>query len=169
MARTASKPVSRAKPQRPTQLRAPEGLDMSVIEDNIGHQLRVGMMSFFRSLDRVLAPFELRPSLFATLVVIEANPDRKQQEIGEAVGIKRPNFVVVIDELEKRGLVRRHRAAGDARSYALRLTPGGAIAMREIRAAHDAHENAALASMGEDREAFFRALGRLRAFSQSSD
>jgi len=136
-----------------------------VIEDNIGHQLRVGTQAFFRSLETVLAPFELRPSQFATLAVIEANPDRKQQEIGESVGIKRPNFVVVIDELERLGLVRRHRAAGDARSYALRLTPVGVIAMREIRAAHDAHELAALASLGEDRDAFFRAMVKLRAFS----
>lgn len=158
MARAAAKPRLPAEP-----------LDMSLIESNLGHQLRVGTMAFFRSMSLVLQPYELRPSLFATLAVIEANPDRKQQEIGESVGIKRPNFVAVIDDLEKRGLVRRHRSPDDARSYALRLTPLGAIAMREIRAAHDAHEKAALDSLGEDRDAFFRALAKLRDFSEAHD
>ena len=147
MERAAQKTASGARRRR-APAAEPAPLIMNVIENNIGHQLRVGTMTFFRSLEAVLAPFELRPSLFATLAVIEANPDRKQQEIGEAVGIKRPNFVLVIDELERRGLVRRHRAPGDARSYALRLTPVGALAMKEIRAVHDAHEKGALESLG---------------------
>ena len=161
MARPARRP-------RPDPAPAESPLRMSV-EENIGFRLREGTMAFFRSLEAVLAPFELRPSLYATLAVIEANPDRKQQEVGEAVGIKRPNFVSVIDELEKRGLVKRHPAPGDARSYALRLTPVGQIAMREIRAAHDVHEKAALDALGEDRDAFFRALRRLTELSSDAN
>jgi DNA-binding MarR family transcriptional regulator len=136
-------------------------LDLSVIENNVGFRLRLAFLAFFRSLEGVLAPFELRPGLAAALFVIEANPGQKQQEIGKAVGIKRPNLVLVIDELERRGLVRRHPAPGDGRSYALRLTPLGTAMMKDIHAVHDAHEQAVLESLGQDREAFRRGLRKI--------
>ena len=46
-------------------------------------------------------------------------------EIGDALGIKRTNFVALINSLEQRGLTERQQVAGDRRANALFLTKVG--------------------------------------------
>jgi DNA-binding MarR family transcriptional regulator len=138
-------------------------LDLSNVEEQIGFRLRLAQVAVFRNFVSLLKPFELRPSLYSALLVIEANPGRKQQEVGEALGIKRPNLVVLIDELERRGLVKRHRSPGDGRSYALRLTAGGVQAMREIKALHVQHEQRLMEAIGVNGKRLLADLAKLAA------
>ena len=56
------------------------------------------------------------------LTVIERNPGLTQTQVAAALGIKRTNFVGMLDELEKRALAERRQTARDKRSYALYLT-----------------------------------------------
>jgi hypothetical protein len=47
---------------------------------------------------------------------------RNQTEIASTLGILRPNFVALLDELESRDLCVRSRSSNDRRSHILRLT-----------------------------------------------
>ena len=47
---------------------------------------------------------KLRPTEFAVLSLIATNPGQKQTEVAEQLGIKRANFVALMDCLETRGL-----------------------------------------------------------------
>ena len=136
----------------------PDALDTSVINEHIGFQLRWASLAFFRNLESAFERLELRPSLVGVLLAIEANPGRKQQDICRAVGVTRPNLVALIDDLEQRGLVRRHPADQDGRSYALKLTAVGVVFMKEVHAINNAQEQLAFAALGADKDAFLRGL-----------
>lgn len=67
----------------------------------------------------------LRPIQLGALLLIRNNPGSRQSDIAEALGIQRPNFVTMMDELDSRGLTRRTTSTTDRRSYSLVLTPEG--------------------------------------------
>ena len=67
----------------------------------------------FRDFFAVFAPFDIKPAQYSILTIIERNPGLKQAQVCDALGIKRTNFVAMIDELERRGLVRRAESPGD--------------------------------------------------------
>lgn len=76
-------------------------------------------------LNAVLADHGLRRTTFATLAVVVENPGLHQGAVAEALAIERPNFVQIVDELEKADLLSRERAPDDKRAYALKPTQAG--------------------------------------------
>jgi DNA-binding MarR family transcriptional regulator len=84
------------------------------------------------------------------LTVIERNPGLTQSQVAAALGIKRTNFVGLLDELERRVLAGRRQAARDKRSYALYLTGEGAALMRKLKVPLKAHESRMIARVGEE-------------------
>ena len=63
---------------------------------------------------------------------------RSQQAIGEALRIDRTTMVSLVDQLERRGLVRRERNPADRRAYTIGLTAEGRDLQRNAEAALDA-------------------------------
>src|SRR5262249_52137793 len=86
---------------------------------------------------------------FSVLIVIERNPGLTQSQVAAALGIKRTNFVGLLNELERRGLAERRQAARDKRSYALYLTADGVALMRKLKPVLKAHESRMVARIGE--------------------
>ena len=84
------------------------------------------------------------------LTVIERNPGLTQSQVAAALGIKRTNFVGMLDELERRVLAERRQTARDKRSHALYLTAEGANLMRKLKPVLKAHESRMIARVGED-------------------
>ena len=82
------------------------------------------------------------------LALIEANPGSKQTEIGEALGIKRANFVALINGLEARGLTERRQPAGDRRANALHLTQAGMAFIARANAVQAEFEAEMVESLG---------------------
>ena len=102
--------------------------------------LRRAQLAIFNDLTNCLKPFDVRPAQYAVLSVIEANPDINQEQLGDGLGIQRPNLSGLLDELERRNLVRRDRVQHDARSHALRLTADGAARMQKLHEARQEHQ-----------------------------
>jgi DNA-binding HxlR family transcriptional regulator len=76
---------------------------------------------------------------------------RLDRAVGSAaLGIKRTNFVALLDSLEQRGLAERQAAAGDRRSHALHLTERGKAVMRRLRQLVDIQERRLIGRIGED-------------------
>jgi len=84
---------------------------------------------------------DLRPMQYAVLSLIQRNAGLRQNQVSETLGIKRTNFVPLLDELVRRGLVERRRMAGDRRAAALVLTEAGRALMDRLAAAAGAHED----------------------------
>jgi DNA-binding MarR family transcriptional regulator len=82
------------------------------------------------------------------LALIAANPGSKQTQIGEALGIKRANFVTLINGLEARGLAERRRPQGDRRANALHLTQAGMAFIARANAVQVEFEAEMIESLG---------------------
>src|SRR5690606_26741754 len=91
----------------------------------VGYRLRRAQLSVFQRFLAVFAELSLRPAEYSTLVLIGENPGRKQTEIASALGVKRANFVALVDGLQARGLLERVHVKTDRRANALHLTSEG--------------------------------------------
>lgn len=134
------------------------------LETTVGFVLRLAQVAVFKDLLAALKPFDLRVTDLSVMLVIEATPGLQQRVIGEVLNIQRPNLVIIIDQLEARGLVRRGPVPGDRRAYALSLTPEGLALLQKAKAAHTQHDRKVLAALGDmDKEHMLAALGRIAA------
>lgn len=132
------------------------------LHEQLGFLLRLAQVSAFRDLIEALKPFDLRPTDFSVLTVVAALPGLKQQAVGEALRVQRPNLVAIIDQLEQRGLVRRDPSPSDRRSHALRLTQDGEALLKRAQVAQAAHEARLTEALGGlDREVVMTALHRM--------
>jgi DNA-binding MarR family transcriptional regulator len=143
--------------------RDPAGpLDMSALTTIVGYPLRRAQLAVFDDFNRRFAALALSPAQFSTLALIGANPGRKQSEIAGALGIQRPNFVAMMDELERRGLAERLRTPVDRRSRALALTAAGATLVARARRVQAEQEQEVERLIGrEGRQQLLAALARL--------
>jgi DNA-binding MarR family transcriptional regulator len=120
-----------------------------MLPDLIGFMLRRAQISVFQEIFRLFSEVDIRPAQFSVLTVIEKNPGLTQSRVSAALGIKRTNFVAVLDSLEQRGLAERRRAEGDRRSHALHLTADGRAVMRRLRQLVDIQERRLVSRIGE--------------------
>ena len=125
-------------------------IDLGPLPELIGYVLRRAQLVVFQDFFATFAPYDIRPAQFSVLTVIERNSGLTQSQVAAALGIKRTNFVGLLDVLEKRGLAERRQAARDKRSYALYLTAEGAALMRKLKPVLRAHEQRMVAKVGEE-------------------
>lgn len=141
---------------------AASDLDLSGLDGVIGYTLRRAQLAVFEDFARRFARLDLKPAQYSVLLVIGDNPGRKQSEIAAALGIQRPNFVAMLDELERRGLAERTRSTTDRRSHAVVLTEAGKKLLAIARAEQAQQEIDLGAFLGEGgREALVGMLRRL--------
>ncbi|MGE0563261.1 MAG: MarR family winged helix-turn-helix transcriptional regulator [Pseudolabrys sp.] len=128
----------------------------------IGYAVRRAQLAIFRDFRRSFDEFKIRPIQYGVLTVIEANPGLKQIEVCAALGIKRANFVHLINELERRGLAER-RSAEDQRANSLHLTRQGKTLMTKLRDINRQHEQRAATNLTEkERGQLINLLNRIR-------
>jgi DNA-binding MarR family transcriptional regulator len=149
----------------PPQSGLGEEIDLSPLTGLIGYQLRRAQIAVFDDFIRSFAARDIRPGQYGVLTAIAGNPGSSQAAIAEALGIKRSNFVKLIDELERRKFVVRRQVAGDRRANALFLTSvgqGELAALHEIRTAHESRISAVIGN-DRDRITLLEQLRRLTA------
>jgi DNA-binding MarR family transcriptional regulator len=115
-------------------------IDFRELDSKIGYLLRCAQMAVYQDFFNAFSGVDIRPIQYAVLTVIESNPGLSQSQVSEALGIKKTNFVSIIDALEGRGLARREPIETDRRFYALVLTEAGKALMQKlhkIAAEHD--------------------------------
>jgi DNA-binding MarR family transcriptional regulator len=140
----------------------PAPLDLSSLDGIVGYPLRRAQLAVFEDFARRFRALDLTPAQYSTLSAIGDNPRRMQSEIAGALGIQRPNFVAMMDKLERRGLAERVRSGADRRTNALALTAAGQKLLVRARATQAGQDAAIDAILGRDaREALVKALHRL--------
>jgi DNA-binding MarR family transcriptional regulator len=132
----------------PTAKTPRRGFRADVVTDIIGYRLRRAQIAIFQEFTTRFADHDLRPAEYSALALIEANPGSKQIEIAKALGIKRANFVALINGIEARGLIERRLPPDDRRSQALFLTPLGIETMRVLNAAQAEFEAYCVKKLG---------------------
>lgn len=98
------------------------------------------------------------------LVVVALNPGLSQNELAASVVLRKSAVTKIVQNLERRGLLRRRRSSTDRRANALSLTPAGkALVERLRRAARDMQAGWFAGIDPAEREVFFSVLRRLVA------
>lgn len=109
-----------------------------VFDGLLTYRMRRAWLAVQADLTETLKPFDLRMITFSALVLVEANPRLSQASLARLMAVERPNLVMIVDELARRGLIERNRAPEDRRAYALDVTEAGRAlcrdAMQAVRA-----------------------------------
>jgi DNA-binding MarR family transcriptional regulator len=93
------------------------------------------------SFGRKIAGFGISPPHLGMLRWIHANGGKNQRELASHLGVLPSRLVVLLDELETKGLVARERSLQDRRNQQLLLTRKGTQLLEKVEriaAAHDA-------------------------------
>lgn len=122
---------------------------------------QVGAHSAGRFADR-LAPLGLKPPHAGILRAIDQADGLSQQAMVERLGVSPSRLVLLLDELERLGLVERRARPGDRRSYALHLTEAGREALEQIVRVARQHQDDLCAALDEtEREQLVGYLRRI--------
>lgn len=137
-------------------------IDFGMLPDLLGYQVRQAQIAVFRDFTATLGDDGMTPTLFGSLVLIEANPGLKQADLARALQLDRSTVVTVIDTLEKRGLVDRRRAPEDRRSNAVSLTDAGVDLLARLKPRVADHEARLAGDLSDtDRAALTATLTRI--------
>ena len=99
------------------------------------------------SFARKIKGFGVSPPHVGILRWINANAGKNQRQLALHLGVLPSRLVMLLDELEAKGIVTRQRSSEDRRSQQLQLTKKGARLLEKVEliaTAHDAELGAAL-------------------------
>jgi DNA-binding MarR family transcriptional regulator len=119
---------------------------------------------------RALAPYGIDGRELAVLALVGAHEGLSQLEAASRLGIDRTTMVALLDALEAKSLVARHRDPHDRRRNTVALTPTGADRLRDAEAARAEVERRFLSPLPEAEAArFVAALRTLEAAPPAAD
>jgi DNA-binding MarR family transcriptional regulator len=145
-------------------VRHPNGL--RDVTDQLGYLLRVAQSSVWRDLVSTFEPFRIRPQQYAAMARLEGSPGETLDVLAQALGIRPPNLVAMIEDLVSRGLVAKHKRSVDRRPSFLELTADGVALLEQLKVADDRHEQALADVLGVDGVAALgHGLRKLETFS----
>jgi DNA-binding MarR family transcriptional regulator len=127
-------------------------LDLVILPDLIGYHVRLAQVAIFRDFVAALRDFEMTPTHFGTLVIVNNNPGIKQTDLASAIQIDRSTVVPLIDKLESEGLVTRERLTNDRRTNALRITDNGQRLLERLIPMVRAHEQHVFKNLTKDEQ-----------------
>jgi DNA-binding MarR family transcriptional regulator len=101
----------------------------------------------------------LTPRQLAVLVSVAARPGLNQAQLVQLTGVARSTLSVVVNRLQRKGLLQRTHAKKDARAYTVNLTDGGRVTLRAAVPAWERIEKRVLDTLPPDhREQFIDGL-----------
>lgn len=115
-----------------------------------------------RQFTQVLSAWELHPSHYGILLLLEAIGQASQQHLAQSLTIDRANMVALLDVLEQRGFIERQTDPLDRRRHVVKLTEVGQVALQQIRQARKAVDEAFFAGLdNEEQQTLHRLLVKL--------
>ena len=95
------------------------------LHDRAGHLARRFQQVAVAHFTRRNGSFGVTSVQYAILMAIRQCPDLDQSALASLVAFDKSTLGVVVDKLEKRGMLKRTRDAVDKRRYSLKITPKG--------------------------------------------
>jgi DNA-binding MarR family transcriptional regulator len=115
-----------------------------------------------RQFTQVLSAWELHPSHYGILLLLEAIGQASQQHLAQTLTIDRANMVTLLDMLEERGFIERQADPLDRRRHVVKLTTSGQGVLQQIRQARAKVDAAFFAGLdNEEQETLHRLLVKL--------
>jgi DNA-binding MarR family transcriptional regulator len=163
MARRRTKQTSGRAASRQPNGRG-EAVDYGPLAEWVGFNLRMAQAAAFQAFSRLAQEVGTRPGRFATLMLIGRNPGISQTALSRANGRDKSSLTPVLNDLARRGLIRRTRTRADQRAYRLSLTPAGKSLLAQLVRCARAHERNLDRIIGaREQRSFVRILKRIIA------
>ena len=141
---------------------ASEGIDTQVIEAFLGYSARRASLVILANFVRRLAPLALRPVDFTVLALAGSNPGITSIQLFQLLDIQSPNLVVLIKQLQDRGLIDRRPHPTDGRAMGLHLTASGrGLVDKATTLAHEADDEASGKLSAAERQTLARLLRKV--------
>jgi len=116
----------------------------------------------------ILEDEDLTPLQFAVLANLNDEADADQNSLAARLGVDRNSASVLVDQLERRGLIDRRVNSADRRARLLRLTPIGNALHERLRPGMRASQRRILASLPpNERERFLDQLVQIIKANES--
>jgi DNA-binding MarR family transcriptional regulator len=137
-------------------------LSLAGLERFLGYAIRRAQLAIFQDFNEQTAEFGISTVQFSVLRVIRDNAGLNQRALAAALAVETSRMVLIIDELEERGLVNRIASTVDRRSRALYLTPEGVRLLKLLEKRVIAHERAIAKRLrGGDKAELLRMLRQI--------
>lgn len=145
----------------------PAGQPLPALASRLGYLLKHAQLRLAELTASAMAPFGVTGRQCAVLIAIDSQAPLSQQEVAGRLGVDRTTMVLLIDELEDKGLVHRRRDPGDRRRNVVALTNAGRTTLRRASQAGDQVEQRFLGSLSEEQAAVLKDALRTVAFPAS--
>lgn len=109
--------------------------------NSLSIQLLESYQLLFASFPQRIQIEGLTPGWLHILILIDKNPDMNQSLLARATHVEPPTVVNKIDQLEKRGWLRRARSRTDRRKHSLFLTRRGQKILQQAKTNLDENES----------------------------
>ena len=123
---------ARARGPRPGSIARVEGLSYGDLDEHFGYVLRRAQLAGFEAFHRATERLDITPARYTALTIVGANLGLTQSTLGQALGTARSGAMMVVNWMEKRGLVERRNRPDDGRSWGLYLTRRGEAKLRDL-------------------------------------
>ena len=139
-----------------------EGIDTQVIEAFLGYSARRASLVILANFVRRMAPLALRPVDFTVLALAGSNPGITSSQLCQLLDIQSPNLVVLIKQLQDRGLIERRPHPTDGRAMGSHLTASGqGLVDQATTLAHEADDEASGKLSAAERQTLARLLRKV--------
>jgi DNA-binding MarR family transcriptional regulator len=146
-------------------LPAPEvSFDLDVLDELIGYHLQRAAIDCHQTFMHQPGSKRITPKQFSAIVLISANRDMSQADLGRVLAMDRATTTALIDKLEGKDRVVRNPSKVDRRRHALRLSNTGTkllTTMKEHAKVHSEQLTSALDD--QERDTLISLLRRVRA------
>lgn len=95
------------------------------LEQSVGYQVRATHRALQRYLQVKIEPYNVTLGMWYFLRALWREDGLTQRELSRRIGTMEPTTLSAIQNMERRGLVRRVRSKTDRRKWHVRLTPKG--------------------------------------------
>jgi DNA-binding MarR family transcriptional regulator len=114
--------------------------DIGAINDLVGFHIRLAYGVVYRHFMETFAHLDLTQKQVSVMWLVSDHPGIGQSDLARRLQMDRATVMAIVNRLQARDYLARSAHGGDARRRALMLTPAGADALEEARAAVLDHE-----------------------------
>lgn len=112
---------------------APVSIDMDILPDLLGYNVRTAQLALQRSFARTMEASEIGAGMFGLLVLCGANAGIAQIQVARHLNIDKASVVALVDRMEESGWIVRRRSMEDRRRHGLFLTAEGARQLKALK------------------------------------
>ena len=154
----AKRPRGRATAHAPTPMAVIEAQLSPGGEPVLGLHLHIAYHRVMSTFSRKVGHGQVTPALIGVIAMLAEHPGVSQARLARLIGLERATIGATVARGIDAGFIVRANAHGDARSYALSLSPRGHQMLGTLRQRIAEHERAACAHLTASERRTLRAL-----------